>query len=291
MSAASWEAVERHRKSGRLLAAGGVESFTLDHGDGEPVVLMHGVPASSFLYRKVVDELAARDLRAIAFDLPGLGLAERPPDFDYSWTGLGEFARAAVEVLRLDRFHLVVHDIGGPIGFELAAAMPERIASLTILNTLIEVEGFTKPWVMRPFGVRGAGEIWLASVNEASIVPLMWLVGVKDRSAVPSAELAAYSDLLKRGVRGRAFLKIMRGFETTREKQQLYVDTLRSAPYPVQIVWGADDTALPAKTHGAIARRLLPDARYTELRGKHFFQEDQAPALAGLIAGLATGAR
>lgn len=50
----------------------------------------------------------------LLFDLPGLGLAARPKDFDYTWTGLGRFAAAAVDRLGLQRLHLVIHDIGGP---------------------------------------------------------------------------------------------------------------------------------------------------------------------------------
>jgi pimeloyl-ACP methyl ester carboxylesterase len=123
--------------------SGGVETFVLDLGHGQPVVCLHGVPASSFLYRKLIVELAARGLRGIAFDLPGLGLAERPAAFDHTWTGLGRFASAAVEALDLDRFHLVVHDIGAPVGFELAAAHPGRVASLTVLNAPVEVDTFT----------------------------------------------------------------------------------------------------------------------------------------------------
>jgi alpha-beta hydrolase superfamily lysophospholipase len=52
------------------------------------------------LYRKVIDELAKRNMRGIRWDLPGFGLADRPKDYDYSWTGLGRFAAAAVEALR-----------------------------------------------------------------------------------------------------------------------------------------------------------------------------------------------
>jgi pimeloyl-ACP methyl ester carboxylesterase len=110
----SAEVVERHRAAGREFTAGGVRSFVREAGAGEPVVCLHGVPASCFLYRKVIDELAARGLRGIAFDLPGLGFAERSEGFDYTWTGLGRFCRAAVDALELDRFHLVVHDVGGP---------------------------------------------------------------------------------------------------------------------------------------------------------------------------------
>jgi pimeloyl-ACP methyl ester carboxylesterase len=105
---------------------------------GDPVVLLHGVPTSSYLWRRVLPVLARRGLRGVAFDLPGLGLADRPPDYDYSWTGLGRFAAAAVDELGLGPFHLVVHDIGGPVGFELLAAMPPgRVRSLTVLNTVV----------------------------------------------------------------------------------------------------------------------------------------------------------
>jgi haloalkane dehalogenase len=113
----SREVVERHRGAGRPFDARGLRSFVREDGAGEPVVCLHGVPSSCFLYRKVTAELAARGLRGVAFDLPGLGLADRPPDYDYKWTGLGRFALAAVDALGLDRFHLVVHDIGGPVGF------------------------------------------------------------------------------------------------------------------------------------------------------------------------------
>ena len=119
---------------------------------------------SSFGYRKVLRELAARGLRGIAWDLPGFGLAERPREYDYTWTGLGRFCLAAVNTLNIDRFHLVVHDIGGPVGFELAAACPERVLSLTILNTVVDVAGWTPPWTMRPFRWPVIGGLWAAGM-------------------------------------------------------------------------------------------------------------------------------
>ena len=76
--------IEAHRSAGTVFTAAGVGSFVRSEGDGEPVVLMHGLPASSFLYRKVIPELATRGFRALSFDWPGLGLADRPTDFDYS---------------------------------------------------------------------------------------------------------------------------------------------------------------------------------------------------------------
>jgi pimeloyl-ACP methyl ester carboxylesterase len=248
---------------------------------------MHGVPASSFTYRKVIAELAGRGTRGVAFDLPGLGLAARPHHFDYSWTGLGRFSAAAVDALELGRFHLVVHDIGGPVGFELAAAMPERIKSLTLLNTLIEVERFHRPWMMEPFAHRGLGELWLASMIKPVFRELMYYAGIRDRSATPAAELDAYVDLLKREDRGRTFLEIMRGFERTAAKQRLYEGVVRDVPYPVQVVWGADDPALKLSVYGEQARRTTGVQTVHTVPAKHFLQEDQAPAIAERIAALA----
>jgi pimeloyl-ACP methyl ester carboxylesterase len=144
---------------GRRLEVTGAGTTVWHEGSGEPVVCLHGVPSSTFLYRKVLAQLADRGLRGIAFDLPGLGLADRPKDFDYSWSGLGAWTRAAVESLGLDRFHLIVHDIGGPIGFDLVARVPDRIASLTVLNTMVRVATFKRPWSMEPFARRGIGEL------------------------------------------------------------------------------------------------------------------------------------
>jgi pimeloyl-ACP methyl ester carboxylesterase len=283
----SREIIASHRDAGRRFVAGGVESFVRELGEGPPVLCMHGVPASSFLYRKVIAELASRGLRGVAFDLPGLGLADRPRDFDYTWTGLGRFCVAVVDALDLERFHLVVHDIGGPVGFELAAAVPERVASLTVLNTIVEVDTFKRPWSMEPFARRGIGEMYLRSLSKPAFRALMRLQGIKDMSAVTGAELDAYVELLREGDGGRAFLKIMRGFERTPEKRRLYEGVLRERAYPVQVVWGAEDPALKLAVHGEIARRAAGVEEIHRVAAKHFLQEDQAPALAEHIARLA----
>ena len=110
-----------HRRAGRHFEAGGLTSFVREEGGGEPVLLVHGLPASSFLYRKMLPELASRGLRAVAFDLPGLGLADRPADFDYTFAGLGRFTVAAVDALGLDRSTTP----GGP----WASAWPRRPAT------------------------------------------------------------------------------------------------------------------------------------------------------------------
>jgi len=268
----STEVVADHRAAGRSFTADGVTGFVREAGDGETVLCMHGVPTSSFLYRKVLDELAARDLRGVAFDLPGLGLADRPENFDYTWTGLGQYCVSAVDALGLEHFHLVVHDLGGPVGFELAAAMPDRVKSLTVLNTIVDVDTFKRPWSMEPFARRGIGEVYLRALSKPAFRMLMSLQGVADRSAVPNAELDAYVDLLKREDGGRAFLRIMRGFERTAVKRDLYRAVLASDRYPVQVVWGTRDPALKVDIHGEAARRAAGVDTIHRLPGKHFLQ-------------------
>ena len=286
MASSVEQVIAEHRAAGRAFAAGGVQSFVREEGEGEPVLCFHGVPASSFLYRKVIHELATRGMRGIAFDLPGLGLADRPTEFDYSWSGLAAWCGAAIDALEIERCHLVVHDIGGPIGIEWAISNPDRVLSLTVLNTPLNVATFRRPWPMHPFSIPRVGEVYLKTMQRPAMVELFYLQGIGDRAACPRAEIGAYYDLLKRDDGGAAFLEIMRGFELTQAKQDLLWDGLAARPYPAQVVWGKDDTALGLK-YCRIACDVLGLEQPKLLEAKHFLQEDQAPAIADAVVELA----
>lgn len=260
----------------------------LEQGDGDPVVCLHGVPVSSYLYRKVVPELASRGLHGVAFDFPGLGLAGRPEGFDYSWSGLASWTGAAIDALGIERCHLVVHDLGGPVGLEWAIRNPERVLSLTALNTWVDAARFHRPWPMHPFSIRGVGELWLRSLVAPAFAEVFYLETVADRAAVPRAEVYAHHALLKRGDGGRAFLKIMRGFELTEAKERFFLDGLAAATCPRQVVWGDKDRMIK-EPHRLALQRALGVESPTLLPAKHFLQEDQAPATAAAVAALAAG--
>src|SRR5919201_3290072 len=108
-SPATRDVLEAHRAAGRSFEAGGVRSFVRERGQprGGTALLLHGVPTSSFLYRKVMPALAEEGMRSVALDLPGLGLAQRPEDFDYSWSGLARWLGEAVRAPRSHTVHLV----------------------------------------------------------------------------------------------------------------------------------------------------------------------------------------
>lgn len=276
--------LDEYRASGRSFTADGVSSFVLDDGprDAAPVVCVHGVPASAYLYRKVVPALARRALRGVAVDLPGLGLAQRPKDFDYSWSGLGRWLLSALDALELERFHLVLHDIGGPVGFEVAHAVPDRVLSMTLLNTIIAVETFHRPWPMEPFAHRGLGEAWLQSMRiPGAFETIMRMVAVSRN--VPLAEISCWKPLLFGDDGGRAFLKIMRGFELNAESQGRYLAALRNAPYPIQIVWGMEDRMLSWRRHGVQAQLATGATQVTLLPAKHFLQEDCPEEIAAAV--------
>ena len=106
----------------------------LDEGEGLPVLMLHGTPAWSFLYRKVIKQLSG-SCRSIVPDLPGFGFSDHPPDYDYTPQEHAEWVSALIDHLSLDSFILVVHDWGGPIGMSIAVSRPDQIAGLVITNT------------------------------------------------------------------------------------------------------------------------------------------------------------
>src|SRR5258706_5308635 len=116
--------IEEWRRQGRVLDVEGASTVLWRKGQGESVICVHGVPTSGFLYRKLLPELASRGLEGVTVDLPGLGLADRPADFDYSWRGLATWYLKAINAAGIKNFHLVVHDIGGLSGLMSFGAFP-----------------------------------------------------------------------------------------------------------------------------------------------------------------------
>ncbi|MFI7699139.1 haloalkane dehalogenase [Nonomuraea sp. NPDC049480] len=121
--------------------------------DGEPVVLLHGEPSWSFLYRHVIPELAAAGLRAIAPDLIGFGRSDKPPEIgDHTYARHVEWTRALVlDALRLRRMTMVGQDWGGLIGLRIAAEHPERVARIVAANTGLPTGDIPMPDVWHRF--------------------------------------------------------------------------------------------------------------------------------------------
>jgi pimeloyl-ACP methyl ester carboxylesterase len=136
---------------------------------------------------------------------------------------------------------------------------------------------------MQPFVIPGVRQVWLHGTPQPVFAFLFRSQTLGDRRAMTTAEIYAYRELLLRGDRGRAFLKIMRGFELTEEKDRLLAEGLADRSYPTRIIWGRDDPAL-GLSHLERVKRVLGIDDALLLPAKHFLQEDQFVALADAIA-------
>lgn len=133
----------------RRQQVGPVEVFYREAGaaDAPVLLLLHGFPSSSHMFRDLIPQLADR-YRVIAPDLPGFGLTQAPGrgSFDYSFDNLAEVIGQFVEALGLTRYALYVFDYGAPTGFRLAMAHPERVTAIISQNGNAYVEGFSAEW-------------------------------------------------------------------------------------------------------------------------------------------------
>jgi haloalkane dehalogenase len=113
----------------------GVNMHYIDEGEGTPVVMCHGNPTWSFLYRNIIKELSG-ECRCIAYDLPGFGYSDHPPGYGYTPQEHVEWIRALlINHLKLERFIIVVQDWGGPTGLHVATTNSDRILGAVISNT------------------------------------------------------------------------------------------------------------------------------------------------------------
>jgi haloalkane dehalogenase len=260
--------------------AGGLRLAYRELGSGPPVLLLHGWPTSSLLWRGVMPAIA-RANRVLALDLPGFGGSDKPLDTDY---GYGFYERALdgfLDALRIERFGLAVHDIGGPIGVRWAIARSGRVTRLALLNTLLypdllagsdEFEAMLRTPERRdrltsPDGL--ATVMRRGVVNRANVTDEV-LAGVR----APFATEAARQALVRAGL----------GLEP-----EVYAEIAASLPslaIPVRIVYGEQDRFLPdvARTMARVERDV-PQAEVTALpAGGHFVQEDAAGQVGELLA-------
>ena len=280
--------ISQDESNGNYVMVDGLKTFYLDAGMGPVVFCIHGVPTSSFLYRKVVQQLQLRGLRAIAIDLPGLGLTDRPENFNYIFSNFGTFCNHFLDSLKIDEVHLLIHDIGTPVGLSMAGQNSSRIKSISVLNSMPDVEHFVKPLPMRPFEKPLLGEAELAMLTSTTFPLMMKGAGVVNMDVITQEEMAAYIHLLKKEDGGRAFLKIMRSFEQTKEFTEACYRAWKNPDYPVQLIWGDKDPFLTWKEKGREFEEARPGVPVTKVESKHFLQEEAYDTIAAKVKELIT---
>lgn len=257
-----------------------------DEGDpsASPVVMLHGEPTWSYLWRKVMGPLLRDGHRCVVPDLPGFGRSDKPTDDSwYSYDNHTEAIVALFEELDLWDATLVVQDWGGPIGLRVATTeCPHRVSRIVAMDTGV----FTGHGKMP-----AAWHVFRKFVEKVPNVPVRRLVKSGCKTAPPEGVLDAYEAPFpnresKAGV--RAFPPMIPlspdapGAAAGRAVAKALVRDTR----PMLLLWADSDPVLPLTSAGRAVERLLPNAGgITVVEGAgHFLQEDRGEHIGDLIA-------
>jgi haloalkane dehalogenase len=259
----------------------GLRLAHVDEGDGAPVVMWHGEPTWSYLWRKVAPPLLAAGHRVILPDLPGFGRSDKPMDLSwYSYDRHVDAMAGLLETLDLRGCTFVVHDWGGPIGLRLAVEHADRVDRLVMMDTGV----FT--------GRHPMSEAWhrfAAFVEQADDLPIGFLVR-RGCATDPGDDVAAAydapfpSEASKAGARAFPALVPLAPDAPGATAGARVLAALREDRRPTLILWGAEDRPLPPAAGEAFASALGRPAPQLVEGGGHYLQEDRGELIGTTIA-------
>lgn len=250
------------------------------------LLLLHGFPTSSHMFRELMPLLADR-YRVIAPDLPGFGRTKAPArgEFDYTFDNLAKVIEGFTQALKLDRYALYVFDYGAPVGYRLAAAHPERVTALISQNGNGYLDGFSDEWEPWQAYWRDDSaenrEACRASLSADVIENWQYRTGTDPRRLGPDGYTLDIALMARPGAEDIQ-LDLIRDYRTNLERYPEFQAYFRDHQPPFLAVWGRHDPAfIPA---GAEAyKRDLPHAEVHLLDTGHFALETHADEIAQFI--------
>ncbi|GAA3240770.1 alpha/beta hydrolase [Actinocorallia longicatena] len=266
----------------RFADVDGVRVFYREAGpaDAPTLLLLHGFPASSHQYRRLIDALGTR-YHLIAPDYPGFGHTEVPEGFTSSFETLTDVVEGFVKAVGLSRFFLYAFDFGGPVGFRLAARHPGWIAGLVIQNANAYEEGLSdlaRGFIANRPGVAGAEENIRGILNLE--VTRGQYEGGADAELVDPDGWTLDQHFLDRNV--PAQLPLHLDYHSNVELYPDWQRWLRDHRPPTLIVWGRNDAFFPEAGARAYLRDL-PEAELHVFDTGHFALETHLPEISTLI--------
>jgi pimeloyl-ACP methyl ester carboxylesterase len=259
-----------------------INIFYREAGDPQApaVLLLHGFPSSSHMFRNLIPELSAQ-YRVVAPDLPGFGFSDAPDhkSFAYTFDHLAEIIGQLTEQVGLKKFAVYVFDYGAPTGFRLALKYPERISAIISQNGNAYAEGLSDGWApVRAYWANPTVENRNALKFLSTLETTRWqyTTGVKDADQRIAPEAIALDQaLLDRPQSSEIQLDLICNYQTNIELYPKFQEYFRKYQPPTLAVWGRNDPFfLPA---GAEAfRRDNPDAKVVFFDTGHFALETHA---------------
>jgi pimeloyl-ACP methyl ester carboxylesterase len=269
---------------------------------GEPknpaVLLLHGFPTSSHMFRDLIPLLADR-YHVVAPDLPGFGNTVSPPrgQFDYTFDNLAKVISGFIETLRLSRYALYVFDYGAPVGFRLAVKAPERISAIISQNGNAYEEGLSDGWnPIRAYwrDASQANREALRTFLAPETTVWQYTHGVPDPTAVSPDGYSLDNFYLGRPGATDLQLDLFGDYKSNVALYPTFQQYFRTHRPPLLAIWGKNDPFFLPAGAGAY-RRDIPDAEVRFLDTGHFALETHAAeigaAMRDFLGGVAFGQR
>jgi haloalkane dehalogenase len=269
-----------------VLEVDGLRMHVVDEGEGPPILLLHGEPTSSYLWRNVIQPLVANGYRAVAPDLIGFGRSDKPSDIGwYTYDRHVSSIATLVDTLGLSGMTLVVHDWGGPIGLRFAVEHEDLVDRLVILDTGI---GGGRPpsdaWLRFRDAVRRLG----GDVDPVRLIEAGTVGGLTEEARAAYAAPFPTPES-KAGVLAFPELVPAEPDHPNTAPMNRVREALGSWTKPTLVIWGAEDRALPPSLAHGFAELIPGAGEPVVLEGAgHFLQEDRPDEIAAAIVRFLT---
>lgn len=272
----------------RFANSGGHRVFYREAGAPEnpAVLLLHGFPTSSHMFRELIPRLADR-YHVVAPDLPGFGNTVSPPrgQFDYAFDNLADVIDGFIETIGLSRYALYVFDYGAPVGFRLAVKHPDQISAIISQNGNAYEEGLSDGWnPIRAYwqDASQSNREALRSFLAPGTTVWQYTDGVPDTTRVAPDGYSLDNYYLSRPGAAEIQLDLFGDYKSNVALYPTFQQYFRTHRPPLLAIWGRNDPFfLPA---GAEAfRRDLPDAEIHLLDTGHFALETHVDEVAAAM--------
>ena len=268
----------------------GVDLFFREAGDraNPTLLLLHGFPSSSFMFRDLIPRLADR-LHLVAPDYPGFGSTESPApgDFEYTFDRLADVIEALVDAERIDRFGIYIQDYGAPVGMRLATRRPEAVEAVVVQNGNAYEEGFSEAWAPLRDGLwRERTPATEAPIVDAFVSPdgirANWTAGARNPEALCPDGWNMDRWFMSLPHRRAIQLDLLYDYRTNLALYPVFQSWLRQRRPPVLIAWGEQDPYFTVAGARAYLRDQ-PNAQLHLLPTGHFALEEEVDSIARLI--------
>ncbi|HEY9834770.1 MAG TPA: alpha/beta hydrolase [Stenomitos sp.] len=272
----------------RTVSIDGLDIFYREAGsrDNPTILLLHGFPTSSHMFRNLIPALADR-FHLVAPDYPGYGNSSMPTvdEFDYTFDRLAEIMEKFIAAIDLKKYSLYVMDYGAPIGYRIAAKYPERVQSLIVQNGNAYEEGLREFWepvkaYWQDRSPENAEKLKYLVTLEAT--KWQYTNGVRNLEAISPDTWNMDQLFLDRPGNEEIQLALFYSYGTNPPLYPQWQEYFRQYQPPTLIVWGKNDYIFPAE--GAYPyQRDLKDVEFHLLDTGHFALEEQGEAIANYI--------